>query len=188
MTSPQERTARPGPHAAPGAAATSRRVLHSQTFRLGYADTDPAGILYYAAWLPWMERTQTEWFYLNDLGQDTLAGRFGFWTVTVHAECDYLVPVGLHDEIRLELRLGEMGHSSFVTEHTMVRTADERLVGRGRITLVTVDPAGTSVPVPQLLRDRLAAASGTAARVGSANSSGASGSAGDCGGAGETGG
>jgi hypothetical protein len=92
--------------ATPADRANESPVLHSVTFRLGYADTDPAGILYYAAWFPWMERMQSEWFYLNDLRQDRLSERHGFWTVTCHTECDYLVPVGLFDEIRIELRLG----------------------------------------------------------------------------------
>ncbi|MCC9196808.1 hypothetical protein QNO08_08685 [Arthrobacter sp. zg-Y820] len=38
------------------APVTERRPpLHQHTQRLSYADTDPAGILYYAAWFPRME-------------------------------------------------------------------------------------------------------------------------------------
>ena len=130
-------------------------ALHSTTFRLGYADTDPAGILYYGAWFPWMERMQSEWFWLNDLRQDHLAEKHGFWSVTCHTECDYLVPVGLFDEIRLELRVGRIGRRSFDMVHRMVRTSDEVRVARGLIRIVTVTPEGGSVAIPDLLRAHL---------------------------------
>lgn len=138
--------------------------LATSTFRLGYADTDPAGILYYAAWFPWMERLQTGWFADNGLRQDTLKDRFGFWMVNARVECDYLVAVGLLDEIRVELRLGEGRSSSMRMEHTMWRTAlgstggtaltpleSEQLVARATLTLVTVTPEGGATRIPPLL-------------------------------------
>ncbi len=143
MPSPATRTPPPGP------------VLTTNTFRLGYADTDPAGILYYAAWFPWMERLQTAWFADNGLRQDTLAARFGFWTVNARVECDYLVAVGLLDEIRLELRVAGVRSSAFTMEHTMWRTRDEVLVARATMTLVTVTPDGSPTRVPPLLRAHL---------------------------------
>ncbi|WP_182524324.1 acyl-CoA thioesterase [Nocardioides dongkuii] len=130
-------------------------ALHSLTFRLSYADTDPAGILYYGAWFPWMERMQSEWFYLNGLRQDQLLERHGFWSVTCHTECDYLVPVGLFDEIRIELRLGRVGGGSFDMVHQMVRTEDEVVVARALITLVTVSSDGSATPIPDVLREHL---------------------------------
>lgn len=127
-------------------------VLHSSTFRLGYADTDPAGILYYAAWFPWMERTQSEWFFDNGMRQDTLAERHGFWTVTRHTECEYLVAARLYDHIRLDVSLDRIGTRSFSFGHRMTRLADDQLVARASMTLVTVDAAGDSVPIPRKLR------------------------------------
>lgn len=131
------------------------KPLHQLEFRLSYADTDPAGILYYAAWFPWMERMQSEWFWMNGLRQDQLSEEHGFWSVTGHTECDYLVPVGLFDQIRIELRIGRIGTKSFDMEHRMVRTSDEVLVGRGLIRVVTVTPEGGSTPIPGVLRKHL---------------------------------
>ena len=130
-------------------------ALHSLTFRLSYADTDPAGILYYGAWFPWMERMQSEWFFLNDLRQDQLSERHGFWSVTCHTECDYLLPVGLFDEIRIELRQGRIGAGSFDLLHRMVRTCDGAVVARALITVVTVTPEGQATAIPPVLRRHL---------------------------------
>src|SRR5699024_10863553 len=68
--------------------STRTPPLHSLEFRISYADTDPAGILYFATWFPWMERVQTEWYLLRGLRLDTLQERFGFATVTTHTEAD----------------------------------------------------------------------------------------------------
>lgn len=137
--------------------------LATSTFRLGYADTDPAGILYYAAWFPWMERLQTGWYADNGLRQDTLKDRFGFWMVNARVSCDYLVAVGLLDEIRIELRVGEIRNSSVKMEHTMWRTRlgngealeAEQLVARATLTLVTVTPLGGATRIPPLLARHL---------------------------------
>lgn len=130
-------------------------VLHSHTFRLSYADTDPAGILYYAAWFPRMEGVQTEWLLLQGLRQDTLLERFGWWTVSRAAECEYLLAARLFDEIRMEMRMGRVGVSSFRFEFEMWRLEDEARVGRGSNTVVTVSPDQHTIRVPELLRGYL---------------------------------
>jgi len=135
--------------------AHAQAPLATSAFRLGYADTDPAGILYYAAWFPWMERLQTAWFADQGLRQDTLKERFGFWTVNARVECDYLVAVELLDEIRLELRLGEVRTSSFAMEHTMWR--GEQQVARASMRLVTVTPEGRATRIPPVLGAHLEA-------------------------------
>ena len=133
-------------------------MLHSLSFRLSYADTDPSGLVYFAAWFPWMERVQSDWFHGHGLRQDTMLVEHGFGTVTRRAECDYLAPTALYDPITASVRLDAVGHSSFSTEHEMRRTSDGTVVARGRLVIVTVDPQGGSIPVPTLLRERLEAA------------------------------
>ncbi len=135
-------------------------VLHSHTVRLGYADTDSAGILYYATWFPRIEALQTEFFYLQGLRQDTLTDRFGWWTVTRATECEYFAPAHLFDQIRIELRLGAIGASSFHCEFEMWRIEDGVRVARASLTIVTVSPDQRPVPIPPLLRRHLEAWSG----------------------------
>ena len=102
-----------------------------------------------------MERVQSEWFLLNGLRQDQLKDTHGFWTVTCHTECDYLVAVGLFEEIRVELRLGRVGRGSFDMVHQMVRTRDDVVVARALITIVTVTPEGSARAIPPLLQEHL---------------------------------
>jgi acyl-CoA thioester hydrolase len=130
-------------------------ALHSHTVRLSYGDTDPAGILYYAAWFPKMEALQSEFLFLQDLRQDTLKERFGWWTVSRATQCEYLAAAGLFDQVRIELRLGAVGVSSFKFEFAMRRVGDGVLVARAVSTLVTVSPEQSTVRLPVMLRERL---------------------------------
>lgn len=130
-------------------------ILHSHTVRLGYSDTDPAGILYYSAWFPKMENLQSEFLFLQGMRQDQLKDTFGWWTVTRATECEYLIAVGLYDEIRIDLRIGRIRTSSFSFAFEMHRVSDEALVARSSITLVAVSPEIEAVRMPETLRAQL---------------------------------
>jgi acyl-CoA thioester hydrolase len=130
---------------------TDNPILSSSTFVLTYADTDPAGILYYGALFPWMERLQSEWFLDQGLRQDRLSEEQGYWTVTCHTECDYLEQAKLFDRLQASLRLGRVGRRSFDMEFGFHRE-DGVAIARSRITIVTVSREGSSVDIPASLR------------------------------------
>lgn len=123
-----------------GPAADEQPVLHRRTIRLSHADCDPSDILYFAPWFPAMERVQAEWYYVNGFRQDRLLAEYGFSTITRATEAEYLVPVGLFEEIEIRLSLGHMGGTSARSEMNMIRLDDGLQVARGSITLVTLDP------------------------------------------------
>lgn len=146
-----------------GDAVNSSPILLTQTTRLTYADTDPAGILYYAAWFPKMEALQSELFFQLDMRQDVLKETHGWWMVTRATECEYLVAAVLYDEIRMELRVGRIGNSSFKFEHEMWRKSDNVMVARASVTIVVVSPEQSTVPMPDDLRELLTTWSTTGA-------------------------
>ena len=132
---------------------TDSPVLIEWRTRLTYADTDPAGILYYAAWFPRMERVQSEFFFQQGMRQDTLKDTRGWWMVTRATECEYLAAAVLYDEIRMELSIGRIGRTSFAFEHRMWRTSDNELVARGSVTIVAVSPEQHTIALPDDLRE-----------------------------------
>lgn len=136
-------------------------AVHEHTQRLSYADTDPAGILYYAAWFPRMEALQTEWLFLNGFRQDTLLERFGWWTVSRATHCDYLAAARLFEEITIELRIGEIGTSSVRFDFEMWRREDDVQVARASNWLVTVAPDQRPIRIPEPLRQCLEGAADT---------------------------
>jgi acyl-CoA thioester hydrolase len=133
----------------PDGTAATRRI------RLGYADTDAAGIIYYGAWFPWMERLSTEWFHDHGFRFDQMVPRFGVTIVTRATTCEYLVPVGAYDEVDLAMRVARVGERSFDLAFAMTRVDDGRVVGRSTLTLVAVDASGAATRVPDALRELL---------------------------------
>lgn len=128
------------------------RGFASTQIRLTYADCDPAGIVYFASWFPWMERLLSGWLYDRGLRSDRLMENYGFATITRQAECEYLHPADLFDEIRMNMDLAVIGRTSVQWGFTMIRTSDGIEVGRGRITWVMIDGEGKPVPVPEQIQ------------------------------------
>ena len=87
--------------------------------------------------------------------QDTLVEQFGWWTVSRATECEYLAAARLFDQIRIDLRVGRIGASSFRFEFTMTRVDDDVLVARAANTVVTVSPDQRPIRIPDGLRERL---------------------------------
>lgn len=137
---------------------TGSREFASTGIRLTYADCDPAGIVYFAAWFPWMERLLSGWLYERGLRSDRLMENHGFSTITRQAECEYLHPADLFDEIRMTMDSAVIGRTSVQWGFTMVRQTDGVEVGRGKITWVTIDGQGRPLRVPEQIRAAVAGA------------------------------
>jgi acyl-CoA thioester hydrolase len=134
-----------------GTVSARRRV------RLSYADTDAAGIVYFAAWFSWMERLSTEWFHDNGFRFDRMLTEHGATVVTRATSCEYLAPVGAYDEVDIEMRVARVGERSCELAFGMTRVTDAVMVGRSTLTLVTVDASGRPTRVPAALRELLGA-------------------------------
>jgi len=136
-------------------------VLHELEFRLSYADCDPAGIVYFAAYYPWFERTYNEWAFLGGFAPGKMVELWGATHVSVSSECDYLVPGRLHDPLVCRMRLARVGRTSFSMHFSVDNreTAETFAAGRMAFVFVTGDlrtngrPQPT--PVPRQLREIL---------------------------------
>lgn len=144
--------------AAQATSSSLRRKFGAVEIHLTYADCDPAGIVYYATWFPWFERLLTQWMHSQGLRPDELMARYGFATITRHAECEYLHPAALFDTIRITMVAATIRRTSIQWEFTIVRTTDQVKVGRGQIALVTIDADGRATPVPAQMRAAIEAA------------------------------
>jgi len=143
-------------HLAPNPAF--ERDFASTRIRLTYADCDPAGIVYFASWFPWMERLLSGWLFDQGLRSDQLMENHGFATITRQAECEYLHPAALFDEIRMDMVSARIGRTSVHWGFTMRRERDGVEVGRGKITWVTIDGQGLPLRVPEQIRAAVASA------------------------------
>lgn len=133
-------------------------VLHHLDYRLSYSECDPAGIVYFGAYHPWMERVHTDWSYLHDVRADQMFARDGVQTVSRHSSVTYEHPARIFDAVRAEMRLGRLGTTSYTAHYDFLRRHDDRLLAMGTMTLVCLDADMGPVPVPERLRVPLLAA------------------------------
>jgi acyl-CoA thioester hydrolase len=114
-----------------------------ETFRLAvrvyYEDTDAAGVVYYANYLKYMERTRTEW--LSSLGFDVASfERLQGVVFVVHrVEIDYRLPARLGDRVEATLTLVELTRARMVVRQDVLR--DGAVLTAARITLACLDRA-----------------------------------------------
>ncbi|MGI5324699.1 acyl-CoA thioesterase [Actinomadura nitritigenes] len=130
--------------------------LHRVTFRLSYGDCDPAGIVYYANYQRWMERTHTEWWFLRGLRFDELPSRLGVAVVTRASTAEYERTITVFDLVECRLYAGRVGRTSFEVRCDFV-TGDGERASTAALTLVCVDAADPrrAVPVPEPMRRAL---------------------------------
>lgn len=133
-------------------------VLQSMDFRLSYADCDPAGIVYYAAYYPWFERTYTEW---TLQWRDTARRPPTIWGARHIARasgCEYLVPGQIFDPLRCEMRLGKLGTTSFTVVFDVIHRDRGEMVAQGHIVFVFIDDDRRPTEFPDEFVDSLRAA------------------------------
>jgi acyl-CoA thioester hydrolase len=129
--------------------------LQELDFRLTYSDCDPAGLVYFAAYYPWMERTVTEWWLGSGVEFGSMLERFGAFLVARSTGCEYLAAARPFDLLTARLRLSALGRTSITFAIDIVRRTDDVQVARGTYTLVSVDADQRPSPVPDSIRRML---------------------------------
>ncbi len=126
--------------------------LFEYHFTLRLRDTDAAGVIYFARLL---ERAHEAYeAYLESLGlplQSWLAQ--GPQLPLVHAEADFLAPMGLGRKVRVQLSLAALGRSSFTLGYVFSAENGEPLA-RARTVHVALNNA-EAVELPESLRSEL---------------------------------
>lgn len=134
-------------------------ALHQLEFRISYGDCDPAGIIWYGSYHPWMERLYTDWSFLADARADEHARHDGVTMVSRGSTVSYERAPRVFDQVRCEMRLGAIGHTSYTLRFDFVDADEGFRYALGTITLVTVEVDGTRpVEIPDWLRQPLESA------------------------------
>lgn len=142
---------------------------HRLTVR--FRDCDAMGHVNHAVYFTYMEQCRFALWRL--LGGAT--GLPGAGTIMVHAECDYRAPAFVHDELEVQLTIGDLGRSSFAFHYEIVGVEGGRRIADGKTVNVTYDyKAGVAIPIPAETRALLEGAgrAGRARRAGGAGRAG----------------
>lgn len=134
-------------------------VLQQLQFRLSYGECDPAGIVYFGSYHPWMERAYLEWSWANDLRTDVLTDERGIVLASRASTVSYERSPRVYDPVRCEMRLARIGTTSFTLRHDFVHPDTCKRWALGLMTMVTMDVAERRpIAVPDWFTTHLLAA------------------------------
>lgn len=116
------------------------RFVHRDIIQ--FSDTDMAGIVHFANFFRFMERTEHAFFRSLGLGiveraEHHAADEERVGWPRVHASCDFFAPLRFEDEVEIELLVEEFRTRS-IRYVFRVRKADGTMVAEGRIATVCV--------------------------------------------------
>ena len=95
-------------------------TVFSFPIRVYWEDTDAGGIVFYANYLKFFERTRTEWLRSLGLHQQQLKDQTGGMFVVAETNVRYLRPARLDDELIVTAKLVESGRASMTIQQTAV--------------------------------------------------------------------
>lgn len=115
------------------------RFVHRDIIQ--FSDTDMAGIVHFANFFRFMERTEHAFFRSLGLGiverEEHAADEEQVGWPRVHASCDFFAPLHFEDEVEIELLVEELRTRS-IRYVFRVRKTDGTLAAEGRIATVCV--------------------------------------------------
>ncbi|MGV8805271.1 MAG: tol-pal system-associated acyl-CoA thioesterase [Polaromonas sp.] len=97
--------------------------------RVYWEDTDAGGIVFYANYLKFFERSRTEWLRSLGIEQQRLKNETGGMFVVTESTIRYLRPVRLDDELIVTASLIETGRASLIIKQQAL-SKTERIKGR----------------------------------------------------------
>ena len=163
-----ERSAgRPQASSAPPGGSTEREAtgmgaIFQWPVRVYWEDTDAGGIVFYANYLKFFERSRTEWLRTLGIEQQSLKDSTGCIFVVTETTLRYHRPARLDDELIVTTRMIETGRASMLlqqqallkTEHAGV--SKPALLCEGTVRIGWVDSAGLKPRrIPSFILDRL---------------------------------
>ncbi len=121
--------------------------------RVYYEDTDAGGVVYYANYLKFFERTRTEMLRAMGYEQDQLMAE-GIIFVVRSIQVDYLIPARFNEQLQVSADLILVKKASFDFEQQITR-GDEVLC-RGMVRIACLD-AQTMRPkaIPENIQEQL---------------------------------
>ncbi len=119
--------------------------------RVRYAETDAAGVVYYANYLTYFEVARVE--LLRELGLPiTEVEARGVLLPVVEAHLKYIRPAHLDDLLEIALGIRSVGPASFVCDYEITRDGLLLIAGWTRLAVCERD-SGSAAPMPPWLRE-----------------------------------
>jgi acyl-CoA thioester hydrolase len=121
---------------------------YSTPIELRFSDLDAYGHVNSALYFTYLETARVKLF--HDFFREV--SEQGVFTVVARAECDFKIPILLHDEVIVTLWVAKTGRSSFDLEYRL-HDSQERVYATARTTMVCFDSINNvTVAIPESLK------------------------------------
>ena len=120
-------------------------MFFESDYRVSYGDTDKMGVVYYANYFEFFERSRTEMMRSAGFPYAKLE-ELGVFLPVIEAKCRYFAPARYDDLVTLRSAVLELGRIK-LRIGTQVRL-DGKVLVSGEVTLASVSPARKPVRMP----------------------------------------
>tara|TARA_B100000965_G_scaffold329326_1_gene292720 strand:- start:277 stop:678 length:402 start_codon:yes stop_codon:yes gene_type:complete len=118
-----------------------------------YEDTDAGGVVYYANYLKFLERARTEMINSFKLNNKKLLNDYKTLIIVKSINIEYKKPAILEDKLQIYSTIKSITKASFAMCQKIKK--NEELVLEADIHLVTVNPEGKPIKIPEALEENL---------------------------------
>lgn len=124
--------------------------------RVYYEDTDSGGVVYYANYLRFMERSRTEWMRTLGFEQDRLLAGHGILFAVRSAHIDFLLPAHFNEQLDVSAEVVRRGRASLTFRQAVTRVDDARLLCDAQVKIACLDAdAFRPRPIPDFILKEL---------------------------------
>ncbi|SEN12108.1 acyl-CoA thioester hydrolase [Gemmobacter aquatilis] len=124
--------------------------MYRHPIRVYYEDTDLAGIVYYANYLKFIERSRSEWVRARGVDQGRLKAETGIVFAVRKVDADYLRPGRFDDLLTATTELRALGGARIDLWQTVLR--GEETLFTAAVTLVCLGEDGRAARLPPEIR------------------------------------
>ena len=122
-------------------------------FKIYYEDTDSGGVVYYANYLKFFERSRSEAIYSMKLSNKILLNNYGILIIVKSCNIKYIRPAKLEDKLEIKSIVKSITKTSFIMNQVIYR--EKELTTEADIHLVSVDQSGKPKKIPEILYKKL---------------------------------
>ncbi len=122
--------------------------------RIYYEDTDCGGVVYYANYLRYFERSRTEYFEGRGIFVEECIPK-GFFFVVAHQTVDYKSPAFYADVLSIETKIAKISSASITFEYIVRNNKNAKVIVTGTTVLVCVNKGIQPIKIPQEIKAKL---------------------------------
>ena len=123
---------------------------YSSKIKVYYEDTDAGGVVYYANYLKYLERSRTEAIFSVGISNKKLLNDYNTLIIVKSCNIDYKKSAKLEDVLKIKSKTIEVKNTSFLMQQNIF--LGNELIVESQVRLVCVDKLGKPTRIPQILQ------------------------------------